>query len=332
MRVQHSSAAADQLLCTACGLSFELEQDGARLHVSRWPDSLPFLQILVPDDWRTAAELRILVAQMTAGSGISPSTPLAVSSPPALPTTPAEAGTPAEIPGSAGLTILPPAAIPQSAPPALDAAAIGIRVKQLRALGNSPKEIRITLTQAEKDPERVQAVLEIITRMERQEQARQATKLLWSLGILGLVVIILAGAVYIYQTKIQNQNQPAGAGAAGPLSQGTQAPNLAVKLLKLSTPVVNYGAVPPGANGASVSACPHTAQQAANLFGGQLADWYYPPGSNGWVMVRTTASADIFVPNGMKAAYMQLSNRLQLIEVQGPATLGGVYYVAISCP
>ena len=122
-------------------------------------------------------------------------------------------------------TSLPAAALPHSDPPALDSDAIGIRIKQLRALGNSPREIRATLTKAETDPERVQAILGIITRMEHQEQTRQSNKLVWALGILMVVVILLVGIGYIFQQNFLNQNQPVAAGAAGAGGQpGSQSP------------------------------------------------------------------------------------------------------------
>ena len=336
MRVQHAAASVDQMLCTACGLAFELEMEGDRLIVTQWPVALPFLHVLVPDDcWRTAGELRSLVKQMTSGPGLSAPVPPVTSSLPPPPAAPAKAMTAPRVPDSARPSSRPPVAAPQPAPPPLNPDAIGIRIKQLRALGNSPKEIRTTLTQAEKDPERVRAILGIIAQSERQEQARQGKKLAWSLGILAVIVIILVGAGIVYQENVLKQNQLAAAGGAGPTLQPTQAPNLAVKLLNLNTPVVNYGSVPPVASGTGVSAvtCPRTADQAANLFGARPADWYYPPGSNGWVMAHAGGtSATIFVPKGMKAAYLQLSNKLTLIEVEGPVTLSNTYYVAISCP
>ena len=339
MRVQHPAACAAQLRCTACGLAFEMEMDGAHLHVARWPDSLPFLHIMVSDDWRTAAELRSLVNQMTSGPDSAPPPPPAASIQAPPPVVPANVEPPPQTHNSAMETSLPAAALPNSAPPALDAEAIGIRIKQLRALGNSPREIRATLTKAETDPERVQAILGIITRMEHQEQTRQSNKLVWALGILMVVVILLVGIGYIFQQNFLNQNQPVAAGAAGAGGAAAatpppaQAVNPAVKVLNLNTPVVKYGAVPPGASSTIASKCPRTALDAANLFGGKPADWYYPPSSNGWVMAHAGgAAADIFVPKGMKAAYLQLSNRLNLIEVNGPATLSDSYYVAISCP
>lgn len=327
--MQNATAGVDQLLCSACGLAFELEMEGARLHVSRWPDALPFLLMVVPDEWRTAAELRSLVNQHTSAPCVATATPPAASSQPPLPIPPGKAEFASDTPAPGGSANLPPAAPSKPAPTPLDADAIGIRIKQLRALGNSPKEIRTTLTQAENDPNRVKAILGFITRMERQEQTRQSKKLFWSLGILAALVIILVAAGYVLQIKTQNQTQ---ANAVGSTIQNTQAPNPVAQLLKLNTPVVNYNAAPPVAYTTLTSGCPRSAQEAASLFGGQPADWYYPPTSHGWVMARTTSSTNIFIPKGMKAAYLLLSDKLNLIEVQGPATLSGAYYAAISCP
>jgi hypothetical protein len=335
MRVQHPASGADQLRCMACGLAFELEMEGARLHVACWPDALPFLNIMVPDGWRSAAELRSLVKQMTSASETATPPAAPVPAQPASPPAKAEAAPAAsnpdgeESPPPTAPNSTPPA-LPNFAPPALDASAIGIRIKKLQALGNSPNEIRTVLTQAEKDPERIRAILATIARIEHQEQARQSTKLVWALGILMVVVILLVGAGIIFKDRLLNQVQPV---ASGPTLAPTQAVNQAVKLLNLNTPVVKVGAVPPGASSARASTCPRTAQDAANLFGGKPADWYYPPSSNGWVMAKAGGtSASVFVPKGMKAAYLQLSNRLNLIEVNGPATLSDAYYVAISCP
>ena len=329
MRVLRDAAGPDRLLCSACGLAFELEMEGARLHVSRWPDALPFLLIMIPDQWRTAAELRSLVKQNTSADGLAASASPAPIGQPPLPIPLGNAEVAPELTEPAGLASQPPAAPSKPAPAPLESDAIGIRIKQLRALGNSSKEIRATLTQAENDPERVKAILRIITRMERQEQTRQSKKLFWWLGILAALVIILVAAGYVLQVKTQNQSQ---ANAAGPTIQSTQPPNPLAQLLKLKTPVVNYNAAPPAAPTASASGCPRNALEAASLFGGQPDDWYYPPSSHGWVMARTTSSTNIFVPKGMKAAYLLLSDKLNQVEVQGPATLSGAYYAAISCP
>jgi len=96
--------------------------------------------------------------------------------------------------------------------------------------------------------------------------------------------------------------------------------------------VVEYGGGSSSAATPDAKSCPHNATEAANLFGGVPTDWTAPSGSNGWFMVRKGTPADVFVPQGMKAAYPQLGNSLEIVDVMGPATLHQVYYLAISCP
>ena len=332
MRVQHPAAGADQLQCMACGLTFEVELDGARLHISHWPDSLPFMHIMVSDTWMTAAELRALIQRMAAPPSVPASISPAAPDQSSFPITPVKSDTDLGMPDAAVVTTWTPTPPQASAPPALDPTGIAIRIKKLRALGNSPKEIQTILTQSEKEPERAQAILRIIAQMEHQEQSRQWKKLRLSLGIVGGLGIILLGAGFVFLKNYQNK--PVGAGPAGQNTpaQDTPVPNPVVKALNLNTPVVNYNAGPPSSSTGDASVCPRTSQQAADLFGGQPGDWVSPPSSNGWIMVRKGKSADIFVPKGMKAAYLQLGNSLQLVDLDGPATLSGVYYIAVSCP
>jgi hypothetical protein len=322
IRVQHPAAGADQLQCAACGVAFEMELDGARLHVCRWPDSLAFLHEMVAYGWMTATELRTLIQQVVPAP--APTSPAAPGRPP-IPITPTKAETDPGMQKAAGEAARRPGLSQKPGPHALDATEISIRIKKLRALGNSPKQIRTTLTQAESEPERIQAILGIIVQVERQEQARQGKKLRLSLGIVGVMVLILVGAGLVLQKDYQNKQ------AAGSALQGTAAPALA-KILNLNTPVVKYGAAPPSDSSDSESGCPRTSQKAAALFGGQPANWYSPQNSNGWVMIRQGQATDIYIPGGMTAAYLQLGKSLQLVDVTGPATLSGVYYIAVSCP
>jgi len=329
MCVLHPSEGADQLSCTRCGLAFELEMDGARLHVTHWPDALPFLNIMSPDEWRTVSELRNVVKQpvSTPAKAAPVMPPPAGSSPASLPGTPVK-------PDSAKVASPPPAAAKQPAVAAPDAAQIELRVKSLRALGDSQKDIRTILTRAEKDPDRAKAILKIIDQMERKEQARQGKKLVWSLTFFVIVVMIVAGVGYYFLRNSSQENQPVASDGGSALQDTkTLSPNMVVKIMKLETPVVNQGVVPTGKTNAVVTLCPHTADDAAALFGGDPVDWYYPPSANGWVMVRKEGtSANIYIPKGMKAAYLQLGNNLQLVEVLGPATLNNAHYVAVSCP
>ncbi len=325
MRLQHPATGADQLQCTACGLAFELEMEGAHLHVCHWPNSLPFLHLMAPDAWLTPTSLRTIIQQLTAPSA-TPASPSPTTPPIPIPLAQAKTSPGTQISGGDAT----PAASPSknSSLPVLDTTGIILRIKKLQALGNTPKEIQTILTQTEMDPDRIQRIIGITDQMERQERARQAKKLRRSFGILGVVVLILVAAGFILQKMYQSE----GPAAAGAQLQATQAPNLVVKILNLSTPVVHYGGYPPGGSTSSAANCPQTSQEAANLFGGFPTDWNSPPDSNGWFMIRKGTPAVVFIPNGMKAAYLQLGNRLQLVEVSGPATLSGVYYIALSCP
>jgi hypothetical protein len=321
MRVQHPTDGADQLQCAACGVTFEVELNGARLHVCHWPDSLAFLHETVAYGWMTLAELLALIRQADPAS--APTSPATPGRPPiASPKTEADSG----LQKDAGTITRTSAPSPEHRPPAPNAAEIFVLVKKLRTLGNSPKQIRIILTQAEKDPERVQAILGIVAQMERQEQTRQGNKLRLSLSLVGLLIIILVGIGFVLQKNYQTTIV-----AAGSVLQNTAVPDLA-KILNLNTPVVKYGAAPPGSSSGSESVCPPNSKRAAALFGGQEADWYSPQNSNGWIMVHQGQPTEIYIPAGMTAAYLKLGKSLQMVNVNGPATLSGVYYIAVSCP
>ncbi|MEW6092352.1 MAG: hypothetical protein AB1531_00150, partial [Chloroflexota bacterium] len=108
MTVCHTPDAPDRLACGTCGLAFELELGGARLRVTRWPESLTVPQKESPNRWLTITELRTLVQQASAQPSI---------------------GVPAPSP-----KIVPV----QTA--SLDEMAV--RVKKLRDLGNSPSQVR----------------------------------------------------------------------------------------------------------------------------------------------------------------------------------------------
>ena len=321
MRVNHPAFGADQLQCTDCGAAFEVELDGARLHVCHWPDSLAPLHEMVGFGWITAAELQTLVRQaVPAPANTSPGAP--GQTPIASPKT----GADSRMQNAAGVATQTPVLTQKSGPPAPVPTEIAVRIKKLRTLGNSPNQIRTILTQTEKDPQRVQTILGIIAQMERQEQARQRNRLRLSLGIVGVMILLLVGAGFVLQ-----KNYRTTLVAAGSALQDTAVPNVA-KILNLTTPVVQYGAAPPGGSSGSASVCPPTPQKAAALFGGLEADWYSPRNSNGWIMVHQGQPTDIYIPGGMTAAYLQLGKTLQMVNVTGPATMSGVFYIAVSCP
>jgi hypothetical protein len=288
MEVQLQNAGPDQLRCAACGVAFEVESGGTCLHVTHWPDSIAVLRETVVEGWLTVAELHDLIQQIVSSTASPVSAQKNNRSTPNLPDE------------------------------------MVIRANKLSDLGNSPAQIRAILSQAETDPERIQAALEVASKVGRQEQVRKRIKLRLSMGIIGVIVVICVGAGILVQKMFFSKQTE----ATSPF-QATLIPNLA-KILNLSTPVVQYNVAPPGSSGANM--CPRTTTEAAELFGGHPEKWSSPPNSNGWIMIDISQGNTIYTPRDMTAAYLQLGSNVVLAEVLGPATLSNVYYIAISCP
>ncbi|MEW6093555.1 MAG: hypothetical protein AB1531_06275, partial [Chloroflexota bacterium] len=197
-----------------------------------------------------------------------------------------------------------------------------VRVKKLRDLGNSPMQIRKILALAGAKPGQIQAAMEAAYRIERQESSRQQKKMLRSLTFAGIILLACISAGVILQRIYAGEP-----GEVSPL-QATLMPGLA-EALNLNTPIVQYGAAPAGSGS---NQCPRTASQAADLFGGHADAWSSPPNSNGWVMIDPGQANTLYIPQGMKAAYIELGSTITLVEISGPVTLSNVYYIAISCP
>jgi hypothetical protein len=323
MQVQHQPVGPDQLCCVACGVAFEVEADGACLHVTLWPDSFAGLREQAADRWLTVTELRTLVRPAvpspdprTIASPIKPVQPLAA---------PSSVG-PKPLPSKTGVTpVSTPTASNKNIVTGTDLTEMAVRVQKLRSLGNTSAQIKAILLKTETDPEKIKAIPQVIGQVERQDQNRQGKKLMRSIGILVVVVVVFIITGFFLQRSYANR-QPQQTMA--PL-QATLMPNLA-KVLRLDTPLVQYGVAPPAA--ANSSSCPFNGDEAAALFGGQPENWSSPPGTHGWIMIDQIKPATIYIPKGMTAAYLQLGSAISLVQISGPVQLGNIYYVAISCP
>ena len=105
-------------------------------------------------------------------------------------------------------------------------------------------------------------------------------------------------------------------------------------MLSLPTSVVQTEPPPkPGTGGARpASRCPTTSNEAADLFGGQASDWTYKADAGGWLMTAITPKT-ITVPAGMMAGYLQFgSGGANMNQVNGPAKIQNVNFIAITCP
>jgi hypothetical protein len=311
MRVIHPARRADQMLCTVCGLSFELEMEGARLHVCHWPDAFPLLNTLISDAWRTPADLRTVVGKMKSAADES-----AVS---AIQTARAIARDEEDIPDTVAVHAPAPAGQPR--PPTPEEIKVLAKIHELRQMGNDLKQIRTTLNQAEQDPEQLKILNRLLSGMQLQEHTRQQKRMRLILATVGsLLVVMLAGGLVLREMDHRQANSPASA--------GTPAPNMLAKALNLSTPVIKYGGLP---DGSSKIPCPRTPDQAAERFGGTSSNWFSLPNTYGWIMLRTGQPVELTIPAGMKSAYIDLGGSSILVEIQGPATIKGANSLTISC-
>ncbi|HEY5156378.1 MAG TPA: hypothetical protein VII93_00240 [Anaerolineales bacterium] len=203
-------------------------------------------------------------------------------------------------------------------------AEISQTVESLHGLGNTPAQIGAILEENEPDPQRIEAAREAVNRLERTERELQAVRLRSSLILAGVLLILMIGVgIVLSSVFLGKPNGTVGS------QQAPILPNLA-KALHLGTPVIEPTTTPEGTTSVKVSGCPNSPAEAAAMFGGQVDKWS-SPSSSGWVMLTTSQAATIFVPKNMSAGYLQFSNQLSLTQVNGPATLTNIYYVAISC-
>jgi hypothetical protein len=305
---------ADQLQCRACGLSFEVEQDGNRLRITHWPTSRPGLTGWV---WLTVGELQALVNQaVPAPVPVQPAGALQKQAPPAA----MNNGATVRTQNGSESTTRPAAAAQQTGRPLPEAPELVARIRKLRSLGNSYPQIRAVLTETIPDPAQRKAALQIAASVERQDQGQQQNKLWTLFGIVAILGLVLVGVVIFLQ-----KNSAVQSSVVAPV-QATLGSDI-VQTLRLATPVVHQYAADSNLH---LAVCPKRPRDAASLFGGRMEDWRSSNG--GWIMLNPTKSVTLNIPYGMTAAYMVVSDHFTLAEVQGPATMENVYYIAVSCP
>ncbi len=307
MSILRQADIPDQLRCQTCGLSFELEMGGNHLYVTHWPVSLYEQAQAAGILWLTMDELRGFVKQAasetpTPASNVS----LGRAQPPA---SPLKGEIQSDVQSSPEKEAHPPAISRRDDRPKPDHPDPEIYIKNLRALGNPYKQIRMILTQTIASPKQLKSALEICGQLERQDQSRQLKKLVTSLVLIVLLFVVMAVIWFLFPK--QSNDQALAASNSDSTSASTLQANAVpsdlpglVKVLKLATPVVHrYSTLPASAPG-SIILCPATTDQAETLFGGEAEYWRSLSG--GWIMINPAKAVTINVPNGMKAAYLLL--------------------------
>jgi hypothetical protein len=314
LAVRHLPGAPDQMTCARCQASFEVEQNTSHIRLTGVP--LPALSPLV-GAWLTMAEV-----MQRAGSP-SASTKNQPAHPPSL------------------AIVSPPTPIEPALPPPLSPELIA-KIQELRALGNSPRQIQGILEKSVSSPEELQSALAELDRLERAKKARES-RTVWVVGSLaGLALVIMMGAAMIFSRGAANTANTArnGTPPASGAAATSAAPNIPPALQTLIPPGVTVVAAPtvfvqtaaPAASGGNTrpAACPTIAAGAATLFGGIASNWTYDSQNRGWTFISTSPTT-LNVPQGMYVGYLEFGASINITQVSGPATVGNVVFAAVSC-
>ena len=191
---------------------------------------------------------------------------------------------------------------------------------ELQRLGNDYKTIEMLLLQSgASQRQAVGAVRKL--KQQAQKKARQRSCLITAMGTVTLVILAaLAGFLWF-----TSRESGAETGTVTNLFPQLNPGEVVTELMNVPTPQVIY-------RGPAASRCPATNAQAAELFGGEASWWSAQRGlgSNAWIMTQTGSPVTIRVPENMYAGYMKLDS-MQMISVDGPATIRNVNFIVITC-
>ncbi len=203
------------------------------------------------------------------------------------------------------------------------------RAKALLALGNSPLQIQVALVQSGVAPELVQGVVATMRQLAHEQRQRQL-RYAWLMTALVFACLVLAAGIGVRLWH------PAGVTVPG-AAETPQPPTptgVAGFLLSLPTPVVQTAPPQTTATGgvSQLGRCPNSAIEAASVFGGQAADWTYKVDAGGWIMTAIMPQI-IYIPAGMLAGYLQFGQSgANVNQINGPARIHNVNFIAITCP
>ncbi len=204
------------------------------------------------------------------------------------------------------------------------------RVKELIALGNSPKVTELILLQAGALPEQVQEAQQKVQR-QKQVEIKEQGFLGWVIVLAGLLVLLLGAYLWL--------NRPAATTQATPPPSTSNPTSLIDSVLQtffdtqnippvddLPEPFVEY------LETGQEAACPANPADAAALFGGNSGKWTFQNETRGWLFYNDTPS-QLSLPKDMAGSLAYGSARSpKFLPVLGPVQISQVHMAFILCP
>ncbi len=202
------------------------------------------------------------------------------------------------------------------------------RVKELIALGNSPKVAALILLQAGVLQEQVDAALQHV-QQEKQAELKEQNYLGWVIVLVSIILVLIA--VYFWLNGTAGSKAPVSAASnSGTLMNGI----LEAFLENQNIPPVNDMPEPfiELDETGQVAACPASEQKAGALFGGSSGTWTYQTDADGWLFYNDTPSA-LTIPTNMAGSVAYGSARApKFSPLIGPVKVSKVHMAFILCP
>ena len=324
MQAANSPNAPDEMVCPQCGLSFEIEHGGSRILLKDLPAQLRPLRDFLSDQWMTMKEVSGLIERKLTFPPQPSAAALAASAPANV-----QPVTQNPTPESAS----PSAPIPNEE--LLD------RARKLIALGNSPAKVRSIFEEGKFPSEQIETVMKGIEVADRK-QRQSASRSIWMFSSVGGLALLVFIGLSIYIIRSPQFQRPTNTPAP-------TRPPFSIDPAKILAPFISGGAgaaplpqnvlpnsgAPTAAaqqgSGPAASKCPASPAEAAALFGGKANEWKPAEGFKGsWVFISPTATS-IRIPAKMTGGYVRGGSTIDMIAVNGPATLTNVNFATVTC-
>jgi hypothetical protein len=331
MTVERKDQSPDQLKCPQCGLGIVLDESGEYACISCLPNAL---QGAVTAKWMKVPEL-IGYLKVAYKSKLRPQpSPFKDFDSENIDTIPNQDSPPIPTSQEGDESLPDPAKITEE---------LAFKTKALYDLGNPSWKIHQILIDTSKyTEEQIKNAMQDIQSEEKKKSNKSTKKivaiLLVALVIFGILVGIFKFVTSFYAPKIDQANQYIkSASTQVSIVRTENPPVVPVEIQTIAPPGTNIINVPtpyvvnlPGGGSADTkrTTCPTTSAAAAALFGGNEKSWNQQQGQ--WVLLDNNG-ATINLPKGMSAGYLVVTSSMEMKSVLGPARIGNIYMITISC-